>query len=339
MNRVILAVLGVVVLITGGLILYNYQTQSKVRHLTISTTTSLYDTGFLDVIGEIFKKEYNIELRFIPKGTGAAIEDAKNGVCDAIIVHARSKELEFMEEGYGVNRKVFAYNFFVIVGPRDDPAGIRGLPPVEALKRIAEAGREGKVIWVTRDDGSGTNTKEINLWRLAGYNYSEIKNEGWVYRTGSGMGETLKITDAKKGYTLSDRATYLKYSKKGIVNNLDILVDRGSELINIYSIILVNPERYRKNYKDAIFLARWLTGEEGQRVIGEFGREEFGKPLFHPVVEVLESREKPLFTWILRYGFIEDGEVLTECPRRFRYGEDLTFFEFKREDVEDVVEE
>jgi len=332
MKRSVLILLGLVIVITGGLLLYNYQTQGNVRYLTISTTTSLYDTGFLDIIAEIFKSKYNIELRFIPKGTGAAIEDAKNGVCDAIIVHARSKELEFMKEGYGVNRKVFAYNFFIIVGPKDDPAGIRGLPPVTALKRIAEAGREGKVIWVTRDDGSGTNTKEINLWNLAGYNYSEIKEEEWVYRTGSGMGNTLKVTDAKRAYTLSDTATYLKYRGEGIINNLDILVDRGSELINIYSIILINPEKYKKNYNDAILLAKWLTGEEGQKVIGEFGREEFGKPLFNPVAKVLENREEPFFTWILEYGFIEDEGILTECPKEFRYGEDLTFFEFRKSD-------
>jgi len=330
MKRSVLIVLGIVLLITGSLLLYNYHTQSKARYLTISTTTSLYDTGLLDIIAEIFKKQYNIELRFIPKGTGAAIQDAKNGVCDAIIVHARSKELEFMKEGYGVNRKVFAYNFFVIVGPKEDPAGIRGLPPVEALKRIAEAGREGKVIWVTRDDGSGTNTKEINLWKLAGYNYSEIKEEVWVYRTGSGMGETLKVTDTKRAYTLSDTATYLKYSGEGIIGNLDILVDKGSELINIYSIILINPEKYEKNYKDAVLLSKWLTGEEGQRVLEEFGKEEFGRPLFNPVVEVLRNREEPFFTWILKYGFIEDGDVLTECPREFRYGDDLTFFEFRK---------
>ena len=332
MKKSLLIVLAMVLLLTGYILLHHYQSENKVRYLTISTTTSLYDTGLLDTIGEIFKRKYNIELRFIPKGTGAAIQDAKNGVCDAIIVHAKSKELEFMREGYGVNRKVFAYNFFVIVGPKDDPAGIRGLPPVEALKRIVEAGREGKVVWVTRDDGSGTNTKEINLWELAGYNYSEIKEEGWVYRTGSGMGNTLKVTDIKGGYTLSDTATYLKYREEGIINNLDILVDRGSELINIYSIILINPEKYKKNYKDAVFLSKWLTGEEGQRVLGEFGREEFGKPLFNPVVEVLENREEPLFTWIVEYGFIEDGDILTECPEEFRYGEDLTFFEFKEFD-------
>ena len=178
MNKNILILFGTVVLLIAGiLLLYNHHTQENVRHLTVSTTTSLYDTGLLDVVAERFKEEYGVEMQFIPKGTGAAIQDAKNGVCDVIIVHAKSRELEFMREGYGVNRKVFAYNFFVIVGPKNDPAGIKGLPPIEALKKIAEAGREGRAIWITRDDGSGTNTKEMNLWKSAGYNYSEIKNE------------------------------------------------------------------------------------------------------------------------------------------------------------------
>ena len=330
MNKNTLILSGVIVLIiTGILLLYNYQMQENVRHLTISTTTSLYDTGLLDVVAKRFKEEYGIELQFIPKGTGAAIQDAKNGVCDAIMVHARSKELEFMKEGYGVNRKVFAYNFFVIVGPKDDPAHIKGLPPIEALKKIAKAGREGKAIWVTRDDGSGTNTKEIYLWKLAGYNYSKIKNEKWVYRTGTGMGETLKVADAKNAYTLSDTATYLKYSKEGIIKNLEILVDKGSELINIYSIILINPNKYHKNYEDAKLLSKWLTGEEGQKMLEEFGKEEYGKPLFKPIVEVLKNKREPYFDWILKYGFIEDNGVLTECPKEFRYGNDFTFFEFR----------
>ncbi|MBW9222304.1 substrate-binding domain-containing protein [Methanothermococcus sp. SCGC AD-155-C09] len=334
MNKNILILSGIIVLVlTGILLLYNYQMQENVRHLTVSTTTSLYDTGLLDIIAERFKKEHGIEMQFIPKGTGAAIQDAKNGVCDVIIVHAKSRELEFMKEGYGVNRKVFAYNFFVIVGPKDDPAGIKGLPPVEALRKIAKAGREGKAIWITRDDGSGTNTKEMNLWKLAGYNYSEIKNEKWIHGTGTGMGETLKVVDTKNGYTLSDTATYLKYSKEGIIKNLDVLVDSGSELINIYSVILINPDKYNKNYEDAKLLSMWLTGEEGQRVLEEFGKEEYGEPLFKPIVGVLENKREPYFNWILKYGFIEDNGVLTECPKEFRYGNDFTFFEFNKTSI------
>ncbi len=305
-----------------------YYTQSKVRTLTVSTTTSLYDTGLLEeAIAPTFKEKYGIELHFIPKGTGAAIQDAKNGVSDAIMVHARSKEIKFMEDGYGVNRKVFAYNFFVIVGPEDDPAGIKGLTPVEALKKIVQAGREGKAIWVSRDDGSGTNTKEMALWKMAGFDYSQIKNESWFVATGTGMGATLNYANTKKAYTLSDTGTFLKYRKEGLIN-LEALVDRGEELINVYAIILINPERFDKDFEGVKALANWLTSEEGQRIIGEFGMEKFGKPLFYPIVEVLKERKEPYFSWIAKYGLVEDDGTVTECPKRFRYGEGMSFFEF-----------
>ncbi len=297
----------------------------KTRVLTISTTTSLYDTGLLEeAIAPAFKEETGIVLRFIPKGTGAAIQDAKHGLADAIMVHAPSKELQFMEEGYGVNRKVFAYNFFVIVGPKNDPAGIRGLSPAEALKKIVKAGREGKAVWVSRDDGSGTNTKEIALWKMAGFNYEDIKNESWFRATGAGMGKTLLYTSNTQAYTLSDIGTFLKYKKDGLIN-LDILVDRGKELINIYSIIIVNPEKFKKDYDAAMLLVKWLTSEEGQRIIGEFGVKEYGRPLFYPIVDALNN--STLLNWIVKYGFFRDGNVMTECPKKYRYKSNISFFE------------
>ncbi len=315
----------VIAVVTFGM---QYYTQSQVRVLTVSTTTSLYDTGLLEeAIAPAFKEKYGIELHFIPKGTGAAIQDARNGVSDAIMVHAKSREVKFMEEGYGVNRKVFAYNFFVIVGPEDDPAGIKGLTPVEALKKIVHAGREGKAIWVSRDDGSGTNTKEIVLWKMAGFDYRQIKNESWFVATGTGMGATLNYASTKNAYTLSDTGTFLKYEKEGLID-LVALVDRGEELINIYAIILINPEKFDKDFEGARLLANWLTSNEGQRIIGEFGKDRFGKPLFYPIVEVLKERKEPYFNWIAKYGLIEDSGKVTECPEKFRYGEGMTFFEF-----------
>jgi len=301
--------------------------QQEYRVLTISTTTSLYDTGLLEeAIAPAFKEKTGIVLRFIPKGTGAAIQDAKNGLADAILVHARSKEIEFMEEGYGVNRKVIAYNFFVIVGPKDDPAGIRGLSPVEALKKIVEAGREGKAIWVSRDDGSGTNTKEIALWKMAGFDYNEIKNETWFRSTGTGMGKTLLYTNNVKAYTLSDIGTYLKYYKDGLID-LDVLVDKGEELINIYSIIVVNPEKFDKDFEGAMMLVKWLVSEEGQKIIGEYGVDKYGRPLFYPAVDVLKEGKGTIFDWIVKYGFIEDNGVMTECPKKYRYKADIEFLE------------
>jgi tungstate transport system substrate-binding protein len=296
------------------------------RVLTISTTTSLYDTGLLDqAIAPAFEERTGILLRFIPKGTGAAIQDARNGLADAIIVHARDKEAEFLEKGYGVNRKVIAYNFFVMVGPKDDPVEVGGLSTAEALRKIAEAGEEGSAVWVSRDDGSGTNSKEIVLWRMAGFDYDEIKNERWFRSTGTGMGKTLLYANNVGAYTLSDIGTYLKYFKDGLIG-LDVFVEKGEELINIYSIIAVNPERFDRDFEGAMMLVRWLISEEGQRIIGEYGAVKYGRPLFHPIVDVLEKGEGPLFDWIVRYGFIEDGETLTECPRKYRHGGSVNFF-------------
>ncbi|WP_237702807.1 substrate-binding domain-containing protein [Thermococcus barophilus] len=304
---------------------------AKPKVLTISTTTSLYDTGILEnVVAPIFKEKYNIELRFIPKGTGGAILDAKSGASDAILVHALPKEQAFMEEGYGVNRKVFAYNFFVIVGPKDDPAGIRGLSVSEALKKIVEYGRAhpDKIVWVSRDDGSGTNTKEIALWKNAGFDFNELKNESWFGTTGAGMGNTLLYTSERKAYTISDIGTYLKYQKEGKIN-LDVLVDKGEELINVYAIIIINPKKIPgKDFKDAMLLAEWLTSDEGQKAIAEYGKDEFGRPLFYPAVPVLKGEQGDVFRWILKYGFMKDGDKYTECPEKFRYNATYDFFEF-----------
>ncbi|AGK60567.1 ABC-type tungstate transport system, permease component [Archaeoglobus sulfaticallidus PM70-1] len=320
-----------VILVAGivGVAWYSQTTkQAEERVLTISTTTSLYDTGLLeDAIAPAFKDATGIELHFIPKGTGAAIQDAMNGAADAIIVHARSKEIEFMENGYGVNRKIIAYNFFVIVGPENDPAGIKGLSPVEALKKIVEEGRKGNAIWVSRDDGSGTNTKEIALWEKAGYNYSEIKKESWFRNTGTGMGKTLNYCNNVRAYTLSDMGTYLKYRMDGLID-LAVLVDKGEELINIYAIIVVNPEKFNKDFDGAMELVKWLTSREGQKTIGEYGVERYGRQLFYPAVEVLEKKSGNIYHWIVKYGFIENN-VWSECPAKYRYKADIKFFEAK----------
>jgi len=306
-------------------------TPEKPEVLTVSTTTSLYDTGILEnVVAPAFKEKYNIELRFIPKGTGGAIMDAKNGASDAILVHALSREQAFMEEGYGVNRKVFAYNFFVIVGPKDDPAGIRGLSVTEALKKIAEYGKAhpDQPVWVSRDDGSGTNTKEMALWKTAGFDFEELKNEKWFGTTGAGMGNTLLYTSERKAYTLSDIGTYLKYQKEGKID-LNVLVDKGEQLINVYAIIIINPEKIGgKDFDGAILLAKWLTSEEGQKAIAEYGKKEFGRPLFYPAIPVLEKKEGNVFKWMLKYGFMKDGDSYTECPSKFRHNAAYGFFEF-----------
>lgn len=312
-------------LILSVFVAWHYQSvkQKEYRVLTVSTTTSLYDTGLLDEIAKEFKREKGIDIRFIPKGTGAAIQDAKNGLADAILVHARSEEIEFMDEGYGVNRKVIAYNFFVIVGPKDDPAKIRDLKPVEALKKIAEAGREGKAVWVSRDDISGTNVKEMDLWRMAGFDYESIKEERWFKCTGAGMGKTLLYANNIRGYTISDIGTYLKYYKDGLID-LDVLVDKGEELINVYSVIVVKST---SNFENAMEFVKWLVSKDGQEIIGNYGVKEYGRPMFYPAVEVLEGGKGEVFNWIVKYGFVEDSGVMTECPKKYRYNADIKFFE------------
>jgi len=311
----------IIIVVIFGLIIttlyaFEQNKRKEVEILTISTTTSLYDTGFLDEVAKIFK-EKGVELHFIAKGTGAALNDAKLGISDMVLVHARSKEEQFMKEGYGVNRKIFAYNFFIIVGPADDPAGIKGMNVIEAMKKIVEMGRKGKVIWVSRGDLSGTNIKEISLWKAAGFNYEEIKRENWFRETGSGMGTTLLYASNKKAYTLSDTGTYLKYEKEGKIQ-LKILVDKGEQLINIYSVIIVNPEKGDKTERDfelAMKIEKWLVSDEGQELLRNYGRDVYGKSLFYPAVEILENKTEPYYSWIVKYGFINGSE----CPEEYRY--------------------
>ncbi len=310
-------------------------TEEKPKVLTISTTTSVYNTGLTEALAQKFKKDYNIILKFIPNGTGGAIKDAESGASDAIIVHAVSEEAKFLNEGYGVNRKVFAYNFFIIVGPKDDPAHIKGLNPIEALKRIYKAGEEGKAIWVSRDDKSGTNVKEITLWKLAGYNYDELKTKKWFRTTGEGMGDTLKYTNEVKGYTLSDIATFLVYKKEGIIPNLEKLVDKGESLTNVYAIIIVNPNKIKgKDFKTAMFLEKWLVSEKGQKFLEEFGKDKYGTTLFYPAVNVLEEKKEPIYKWIVKNGFIKEGDYYYECPEKFIYNTTLKFFKFPVSEIE-----
>lgn len=314
----LIAILIIVVGTTGGIWYFQSVYAQNHRILTVSTTTSLYDTGLLEnAVGPAFREDTGIELHFVPKGTGAAIKDARMGNSDVILVHAKSKEKAFMEDGYGANRKVIAYNFFVIVGPSSDPAGIEGMKPSEALGKIFKAGNEGNAVWASRDDGSGTNTKEIGLWDAAGYSYEgDVKGKDWFRSTGQGMGATLNYSNNKYAYTLADMGTYLAYSSEGLID-LEVLVDEGKELTNVYGVIPVNPEKYDKNFEGSMRFTKWLTSSEAQELIGEYGIEEFGRQLFHPAVEVLEKGDSAgsVYDWIVEYGFING----TECPEEYRY--------------------
>lgn len=283
--------------------------------LLVATTTSLYDTGLLDVIADHYRAEYGTDLYFIALGSGQSLEHAKRGDADAVLVHAPELELQFLQENAGGARKIIAYNFFAIVGPREDPAGIENLPPLEALLRIAQVG----ATWVSRGDNSGTHLKEKGLWRNAGFDPIKLGGESWYLELSKGMGATLRVANERRAYTLADIGTYLKYQKDGLID-LEVLVGKGKELLNVYSVMAVNPSTNpHLNFDGAVRFIEFLVSREGQELIGEFGRSEFGRPLFYPTVELLrENTDSQLAEWIREYAFFENSE----CPPRYRFGQE-----------------
>ncbi|MEM1538239.1 MAG: substrate-binding domain-containing protein [Candidatus Nezhaarchaeales archaeon] len=281
--------------------------------IIVATTTSLYDTGLLDYLGEYFKRRYDVNVYFIPLGTGLALQYGKRGDVDVVLVHDPPKELSFMREGFGVNRRIVAYNFFVLVGPPEDPAQIEGLPPLDALRRIVEAGRSGKALWVSRGDESGTHSKEKELWRSLGLDPSSIVNEYWYVEAGADMGKTLLIANEKKAYTLADASTYLRYFEEGRIRLKD-LVGKGVELLNVYSVIIVNPRKVGGvNFKGAMAFAEFLTSEEGQSLIESYGKQRYECSMFYPAVELLKGTSE-LANWIREYAFLEGYE----CPPQYQ---------------------
>ena len=308
------AFISIVVLISVAGAFYYLQTPSR-KKVVVSTTTSLYDTGLLDAIEDRFEAEYPIDLFFISVGTGQAIQQAERGDADVLLVHDPSRELQFLESGFGVCRKIIAYNFFIIVGPDEDPAGIEGLDPLEAMSKIALAGREGEATWVSRGDDSGTHAKEKSLWLAAGYDWEVIREEAWYRESGTGMGNTLQIANELEAYTLSDAGTYLKYFSDHLIV-LKTLVDQGEELLNVYSVIAVNVEKHPNvNFEGAIAFIKFLISEDGQGIIESYGKEMYGQSLFYPTVDLLEvNTNSTLVQWIRGYAFF-DG---SECPPEYR---------------------
>lgn len=302
------AVLITAILIAGTVIYYRYFAR---RRLIVSTTTSLYDTGLLNYLEEKFESKYPIDVTFISAGTGQAIETAKRGDADLILVHSPKLEESFLEEGCGVSRKIFAYNFFVIVGPESDPAKVTGLNATEALKRIAAYGESSQTqkVWVSRFDNSSTHNKEQSLWTAAGFNYTEISNKPWYYRASAGMGETLLMAEEFSAYTLADVGTYTKYVTDDRIS-LCKLIAESRDLLNVYSAIAVNQTRCPNvNFEDAITFIKFLISSEGQQLI-----EDYGQSLFYGAVELLkENSQTEIASWISD-AFIKGYE----CPPQYR---------------------
>jgi tungstate transport system substrate-binding protein len=253
--------------------------------LKIATTTSLDNTGLLAALEQMYENETGVDLQFIATGTGQAIDAATRGDVDMVLVHAPSLEEQFINDGYGINPRCFAYNYFIIVGPESDPAGIEGLSAVEAFKQIYTEGINGTsgVVFVSRGDNSGTHTKEKELWEAAGYNYTtQIQGSGpWYLESGKGMGDTLVLTNEKNGYTISDEGTFLTFQSQ---LGLTMLVNQSPELLNRYSAISVNPEKYPDiNYAGATNFTNWLITNSTKEFIGNYGVAEYGQPLFTPL--------------------------------------------------------
>jgi tungstate transport system substrate-binding protein len=321
MNRnqtIILGIALVMLVAAGGLYILQSEAGSGKTSLVVSTTTSLYDTGVLDAVEEAFEAKSDMDLYFISVGTGLAITHAQRGDADMILVHSPSQERAFMEDGYGVCRKIIAYNFFSIVGPEEDPAGIEGMSPVEALQTLVELGREGTAVWVSRGDDSGTHAKEKDLWAEAGFDVNELAEEGWYREAGAGMGKTLQIADEFGAYTLTDMGTYLKYYKDGLIG-LEVQVGAGEELINVYSAIAVsedsNPDA---NFEGAIEFIEFLASEEGQSIFAGYGVNDYGAALFKPAVSLLrDGGDSATASWIETAAYFNGSE----CPAEYRAGQ------------------
>ena len=251
---------------------------SPQQRLKVATTTSLYDTGLWGYLEPMFEEKYGVEVDIIYAGTGAALEYGMRGDVDVITVHSKAREEVFVSEGYGIERVPFAYNYFLIVGPESDPAGIKGMTPEDAFKKLFETGTGS---FISRGDDSGTHGKEKAIWQAAGYEYEAVQQAGsWYVEAGRGMGPTLLMANEEQGYTLSDMGTYLSY--QGEIDLVPI-VDEGSILLNVYSVIAGNPETNPGiNAEMANNMVTFLTSPEIQELIGKYGVKQYGMQLFTP---------------------------------------------------------
>jgi len=263
-----------------GLLLFSASQVSAIEGepgIVMASTIGPIDAGIVGALEQAFEKETRIKVRHVGAGTGAALDIARQGKVDLVMVHARSLEEKFVAEGYGTKRIPFMYNDFVILGPASDPAGIKGMKSATAaLRKVAAQG----ALFISRGDRSGTHVAEMGLWEMAG-----VKPGGsWykIYEKGAeGNVATLRYTDQQGAYSVIDRATFLSLQKE---IRLVILVEKDEVLLNFISLIPVNPAKFPKvNAREVQTFVAWLTGpENGQRIVMEFGKDKYGSPLFFP---------------------------------------------------------
>lgn len=255
-------------------VLFIGMVQAQEKNLILATTTSTQDSGLLDVLIPIFEKQTGFFVKTIAVGSGQAMAMGQKGEADVLLVHSPAAEKKFMEEGFGVNRRLIMHNDYVVVGPKGDPAKIKGVKKAgEAFKKIAEA----QALFLSRGDNSGTHSKEKEVWKAAGVAQEQEK---WYQQTGQGMGQTLNVASEKNGYTLTDRGTYLAV-KKNLAS--EILVEGDGILLNIYHVIELNAQKWPKvNVAGGKAFADFMVAKETQEIIRTYGVAKFGSPLFFP---------------------------------------------------------
>jgi tungstate transport system substrate-binding protein len=243
------------------------------RSIVVASTTSTQDSGLFGYLLPIFKAKTGIEVKVIAQGTGQALDTARRGDADVVIVHAKSQEEKFLAEGFGVKRFDVMYNDFVLIGPKDDPAGVKGKDIETALKSIETKGAP----FVSRGDRSGTHAAELALWKQAGIDITAAKGP-WYREIGQGMGAALNTSGAMNAYVLSDRGTWISFKNRG---DLQIVVEGDKRLFNQYGVMLVNPEKYPSVKKElGQAFVDWLISPEGQAAIA--GYKIDGQQLFFP---------------------------------------------------------
>ncbi len=258
-----------------GLLVTASGTDVAEKRIHCASTTSTQNSGLFDYMLPLFEKKTGIKVDVVAVGTGAAIEIGRRGDADVVFVHAREQELRAVEEGYFVNRHDVMYNDFVVIGPSNDPAKIKGMKSAaDAFRKISESGSS----FVSRGDKSGTHTKELSLWKKAGV---DLAGQKWYLEVGQGMAKTQRVADEKRAYTLTDRGTWLATKDKDRLDMI-IVLEGDPSLFNQYGVMLVNPEKHKHvKSKEAMRFVNWIISKEGQSAVASF-KDKNGNTLFVP---------------------------------------------------------
>jgi tungstate transport system substrate-binding protein len=260
--------------IAAAALVFAGQASAQEKSIVVASTTSTQDSGLFGHILPMFKAKTGIDVKVVAQGTGQALDTARRGDADVVFVHAKPAEEKFLSEGFGVKRYPVMYNDFVLIGPKGDPAGIKGSKDiVAALGAIKAKGAD----FISRGDKSGTHQAELNLWKVAGIDIAKDKGP-WYKEIGQGMGAALNTASASNAYVLADRGTWLSFKNRG---ELEIAVEGDKRLFNQYGVMLVNPEKHPSVKKDlGQQLIDWLVSSAGQKAIADYKIN--GEQLFYP---------------------------------------------------------